>query len=240
MKQISILKPKIKQLSAELLHVLYPQFCYSCSVELLQTNSGICPICSYDLEYTLHENYIEPSSLDQLFWGRVPLEFTFSLLYFNQRTATQRILHDLKYNHRNELGLHFGAEMGERLKKIEAYQSVTALVPVPLHPKKQFIRGYNQAEEIAKGIKSINGTPIRMDLLKRTIFSESQTKKGLMGRWDSMQQIFNAVGNVNANDHFLLVDDVITTGATLEVCARELRNLFPDVRISVASLAVAR
>jgi len=241
MKRVSaLLPPGIKQLSAELLHVLYPQFCYTCSAELIHSPSGVCPICSFDLEYTLHEDYTEPSTLDQLFWGRVSLKFTFSLLYFNQKTATQRILHDLKYNHRNELALHFGQEMGKRLELIEAFKSVTALVPVPLHPKKQFIRGYNQAEEIAKGIAVATGTPIRLDLLTRTIFSESQTKKGLMGRWDSMQQTFNAVGSVRENDHFLLVDDVITTGATLEVCAREIRKLFPDTKISVASLAVAR
>lgn len=233
------LQPKVKRLSAELLHVLYPQFCYGCSMELIDSKSGVCPVCSYDLEYTLHENYTEPSALDQLFWGRVPLEFTFSLLHFNQKTATQRILHDLKYNHRNELGLHFGEEMGKRLLTMERFKSVTTLVPVPLHPKKQFVRGYNQAEEIAKGVALATGLPIRMNLLKRRIYSESQTKKGLLSRWDSMQEIFNATGADLNGGHFLLIDDVITTGATLEVCARELRNRFPEIQISVASLAVA-
>lgn len=229
----------IKGYTNDFLQLIYPQYCYACNDELVGSSSGICPICEIDLSYTLFENYSEPSSLDQLFWGRIKLEATFALLHFNKEGATQKILHDLKYNSRSELGRYYGEEMGRRLKSMEVLKDLTGIIPVPIHPKKEFIRGYNQAEEIAIGLSSVLELPIEHQLLKRKVFAESQTKKGLLSRWENMQEVFKAGKEKAKTGHFLIVDDVITTGSTLEVCVKELQQKFPGIRVSVASLAVA-
>jgi len=233
------LTQQLKNYRNDFLQLIYPQYCYSCHEELVGSTSGICGVCASELQYTLFENYQEPSSLDKLFWGRVKLENTFALLYFKQSGATQRILHDLKYNSRSELGWHYGKEIGARLKQMENLKNLNGIIPVPLHPKKQFIRGYNQAEKIADGIAETLEIPVEHNMLRRQIFAESQTKKGLFSRWENMQQVFKASKQEEKTGHYLLVDDVITTGSTLEVCVKELQQKFPGIRISVASLAVA-
>lgn len=234
------MKPHIKKLSHDLLQIIYPQHCYGCEMELVGSKAGICPVCAMDLEYTLYENYSEATPLDQLFWGRVKLNGTYSLLYFNKEGISQNILHHLKYNSRRDLGHYYGMEVGRKLITQEKFHNIEGLIPVPLHPKKQFVRGYNQAEEIAKGIAETTGIPIRTDLLKRTVFSESQTKKGFLARWESMQNTFNSTKTSTTKGHFLLVDDVITTGATLEVCVRELQTKYHGIELSVASLACGK
>jgi ComF family protein len=233
-------KLSISTFKNDFLQLVYPQNCYGCGTELVGSKAGICPVCTIDLEYTLFENYQEASALDKLFWGRVTLIGTYSLLYFAKTGVSQQILHQLKYNSRKDLGAYYGAEIGKRIQTMENFKDVVGLIPVPLHPKKQFIRGYNQAEELAKGVAEETRLPIRMDLLKRTVFSESQTKKGLLSRWDSMQNIFNSTKQGTETGHFVLIDDVITTGATLEVCAREILKNYPGIKLSVASLAVAK
>lgn len=224
----------------DLLHVLYPQNCLICKNEFNQSKLAICPICSSELAYTHFEDYHEVTNLDKLFWGRVKLEGTYALLRFKQQSSTQHILHELKYKNNPEVGKHFGKEIGLKMKGINKFSDIDALIPVPLHPKKEFIRGYNQAEIICKGIAESSGVALRKDLLKRVSFTESQTKKGRSSRWDNMQNRFKLQGARNTNlRHLVLVDDVATTGSTLETCVRILREEFPKAKISIAVLAVA-
>jgi ComF family protein len=233
------LAQQLKAYRDDFLQLIYPQYCYSCNMELVGSKSGICGVCESELQYTLFENYQEASALDKLFWGRVQLEKTFALLYYTKSGASQRILHDLKYNSRSELGLYYGQEIGQRLKTVNGLNDLSGIIPVPLHPKKQFIRGYNQAEKIADGIAEIINLPVEHQMLRRKVFAESQTKKGLLSRWENMQQVFKASNQQEKSGHYLLVDDVITTGSTLEVCVKELKQKYPGIRVSVASLAVA-
>lgn len=224
----------------DLLHVLYPQTCLVCKHEFNQSKLAICPVCYSELAYTYFEHYPEATNLDKLFWGRVHLEGTYALLRFKQEGSTQQILHELKYRNNPEVGKHFGKQIGLRLKELTKFSDMDALVPVPLHPKKEFTRGYNQAEIICKGISRSSGVPIRKDLLKRTSFTESQTKKGKTSRWDNMQDRFQLKHTERKNlKHLVVVDDVVTTGSTLETCIRILREEFPDAKISIAVLAVA-
>lgn len=224
----------------DLLHVLYPQICLICKNEFNQSKVAICPICSSELAYTHFEDYPEVTNLDKLFWGRVRLEGTYALLRFKQQSSTQQILHELKYKNNPEVGKHFGKEIGLKMKEIGKFSDVDALIPVPLHPKKEFIRGYNQAEIICKGIAESSGVALRKDLLKRVSFTESQTKKGKTSRWDNMQNRFKLQGVKNRKlKHLVVVDDVVTTGSTLETCVRILQEEFPQAKISVAVLAVA-
>ncbi len=224
----------------DLLHVLYPQNCLICKNEFNQSKLAICPICSSELAYTHFENYNAVTNLDKLFWGRVKLEGTYALLRFKQQSSTQQILHELKYKNNPEVGKHFGKEIGLKMKGIGKFSDVDALIPVPLHPKKEFIRGYNQAEIICKGIAESSGIELRKDLLKRVSFTESQTKKGKTSRWDNMQNRFKLQSVKNRTlKHLVVVDDVVTTGSTLETCVRILQKEFPHAKISVAVLAVA-
>ncbi|AEA43794.1 ComF family protein [Fluviicola taffensis] len=232
--------PKFNKWTRDLLHVIYPQNCLICQHEFNQSKLAICPICLSELSYTQFENYQEASNLDKLFWGRVQLAGTYALLRFKQENSTQRILHELKYKNNSEVGIHFGKEMGLKIGLMEQFKDADALIPVPLHPKKEFIRGYNQSEIISKGISETSGIEIRTDLLKRTSFTESQTKKGRTSRWDNMQNRFKLQAKKeNKLQHLIIVDDVATTGSTLETCVRILRNQFPDAKISVVVLAVA-
>ncbi len=231
---------KFNKWTRDLLHVLYPQNCLICKHEFNQSRLAICPICISELSYTNFETYPEATNLDKLFWGRVPLTGTYALLRFRQQNSTQRVLHELKYNNNMEIGLHFGKELGVILRQIPAFSDMDALVPVPLHPKKEFIRGYNQAEVICRGIAETSNVSLRKDLLKRTSFTESQTRKNRTSRWDNMQNRF-MLRTVKAQDlqHLVVVDDVVTTGSTLETCVRILQKQFPKAKISIAVLAVA-
>jgi ComF family protein len=123
---------------------------------------------------------------------------------------------------------------------MEAFKSVDALVPVPLHHKKEFIRGYNQAEELAKGIQAVTNIPLQTEILKRIVFTESQTKKGKLSRWENMQQKF-AYDTSPKHDfkHIAIIDDVVTTGSTIETCSRMLMEAYPNAKISIISLATA-
>lgn len=224
----------------DLLHVLYPQNCLICRHEFNQSKLAICPVCSSELAYTYFEDYPEATRLDKLFWGRVHLTGTYALLRFKEQSSTQRILHELKYKNNPEVGKHFGKELGLKMKQIGTFSDMDALIPVPLHPKKEFMRGYNQAEMICKGISETTGVTIRKDLLKRTSFTESQTKKSKTSRWDNMQNRFKLQARKqNELQHLVVVDDVVTTGSTLETCVRILRAEFPKAKISIAVLAVA-
>lgn len=224
----------------DLLHVLYPQNCIICRHEFNQSKLAICPICLSELAYTHFEDYTGETNLDKLFWGRVRLEGTYALLRFKQQNSTQQILHELKYKDNPEVGRYFGKEIGTKLKGLAKFSDVDALVPVPLHPKKEFARGYNQAEVICKGIAESSGIMLRKDLLKRISFTESQTKKGKSSRWENMQNRFRIQGTKSTGlKHLLIIDDVVTTGSTLETCVRILQQEFPDVKISIAVLAVA-
>lgn len=232
--------PNFNKWVRDLLHVIYPQNCLICEAEFNQSKLAICPVCSSELVYTYFEDYPGTTNLDKLFWGRVKLEGTYALLRFKQLNSTQKILHELKYKNNPEVGKHFGKELGAKMKQIEVFSSIDALVPVPLHPKKEFIRGYNQAELICKGISDATGVPVRKDLLKRTSFTESQTRKSRTSRWDNMQNRFKGqVKKQGTLRHLVIVDDVVTTGSTLETCVRILQQEFPEAKISIAVLAVA-
>lgn len=226
---------------SDLLHVMYPNFCLICDVETAHSPSAVCPVCENDLQYTHYEDYSEPTVLDQLFWGRVPIHQTYAMLQFEKENTTQAILHALKYKDRPDVARYFGERLGEKIKQQSRFADLEALIPVPLHPNKEFLRGYNQSRLLSEGIALALNIPIRSDLLKRIVFTESQTKKGKELRWENMQDRFEsqAKGTVELK-HVAVVDDVVTTGSTLETCVRRLQETLPDAKISVISLAMAK
>lgn len=224
----------------DLLHLIYPQMCVVCGVESNLSSLAICPVCINELDYTHFEKYTEPTHLDKLFWGRVPLQGSYALLKFKKAGTAQSLLHELKYKNNPEIGIYFGKEIGLQLLKLPAFSDVDALVPVPLHARKQFIRGYNQAELICQGIAETSKIPMRKNLLKRSSFTESQTKKNRESRWENMQNRFQIkTKKSKAISHLVLVDDVVTTGSTLETCLKILKSRFPDTKVSVVVMAMA-
>jgi len=228
-----------RQPKQDLLHLIFPSKCILCSGEW-PSNEPICSFCYEELQFTGFENYTEPTELDTLFWGRVQLKSSFALLYFNQNSSTQKILHALKYQNKPEAGRILGKEIGLRLRKRADFNDVDVIVPVPLHPKKQFVRGYNQSEELAKGVSEITGIALDKTFIGKLKHTGSQTKQGRFGRWDNVATNFS-VNNKRTNyKHLMIVDDVITTGATLEAMILSIHEVLPELKISIVSLALTK
>nr|WP_199078355.1 ComF family protein [Pedobacter sp. ASV19] len=220
----------------DLAGLLFPRLCSSCSRPLLQAERVICLKCGYDLPYTDFHLFVD-NPLARQFWGRVPIHGATALLYFNKGGKTQKMIHNLKYGQQTEIGLFLGRKMAERLLCTEYYQDIDLIIPVPLHPRKMRKRGYNQSQFLAEGIAEILGIQINNKTLIRKTATQSQTKKDRYTRFQNLQHVFKVVNkNAIQGKHILLVDDVVTTGATLESCAAELQK--HDVkRLSIAAAA---
>lgn len=221
-----------------LLQVVFPTHCINCGHQDVINKSNLCLTCYDALPRTSFENSNEETHLDKLFWGRVLVENTFAYLYFTENSTTQHLLHELKYKGQKDIGLFFGEKIGDYLNvnKIQ----LDALVPVPLHHRKQFKRGFNQAESIAKGIQIATDLKLDVKSIKRAVYTDSQTKKSLISRWENMKNKFVISDSIKKYNHIALVDDVITTGSTLEAIIVEIRKVHPELKISILSLAVTR
>ncbi len=241
-KQTSIWIQKVTRWKDDLLHLIYPDLCLICSQELTHNSISICPICDSDLKFTFFENFTEPTALDQLFWGRVPLASTCAFLHFQQESSTQEILHAIKYKGKKELAVAMGRRFGEKLTSNSTkFGHIQALIPVPLHPKKQFMRGYNQSEMIARGIAETLGAEVVTDLLTKGKHTDSQTKKNKFMRWDNVSEVFVVdTSKYTHLQHIALVDDVVTTGSTLEAAIQKILEVMPHIQVTVLSLAIAK
>ena len=221
-------------------HLLFPSTCLQCSQELSRFEAHICAFCWDKLQRTYFESYEDASGMDQLFWGRIELTETFALYYFEKEKPIQEILHALKYQFKAPLGRHFGEIMGKAILNSQKYKRIEALIPVPIHAQKRFVRGYNQSELLAEGIAKILELPILLDAVEKKSNNMSQTGKNRFLRWDNASEQF-CLGKIPISyRHIALVDDVITTGSTLEAMAQLLRAKYPDLQISLLSFAIAK
>lgn len=151
----------------------------------------------------------------------------------------QKVVHELKYKNNPGIGLLMGSLFGNDIKDSDPIREIDLIIPIPLHPKRQKQRGYNQSEEIAKGIAEQIGIDLNTTTLVRTVNNPSQTRNNRIERWKNVEDIFSVIDvNILVNKHILLVDDVITTGSTIEACAKELLKC-EGIKISIASLAIA-
>jgi ComF family protein len=220
----------------ELLGIFYPRLCCGCNATLAKNEKFICTRCLLHLPLTnFHRE--KDNALEKLFWGRVPFERAYSFMYFKKGGTVQRLLHELKYKGNKDLGEFLGSMMGETI--IEAKEKIDAVVAVPLHRLKLRKRGYNQSDFIAKGLSGRLNVPDISASVKRRKFTETQTRKSRFERWENVADVF-VLDEEKAleNRHVLLVDDVITTGATIEACAQSLLKV-AGCRVSVASIAMA-
>lgn len=233
-------KKQVRLVTDGFINLLFPEVCVGCETELSVRENYLCYSCWESIHLTYFEGFKEPSSLDKLFWGRVELNATYALFYFEREKASQKLLHALKYQFKGNLGVYLGKIAASKLVNHTVFKEVQALIPVPLHPKKAFIRGYNQSEKIAQGIASVWKIPVIQQEVLKTKHTESQTKKDQFQRWDNVTSIFKVKGNLSNYQHIAIVDDVITTGATLESMAQELIEANPTLQISIISLALAK
>lgn len=227
-----------RRLFKDFVGLLFPDLCNACGIQLFHGENQICTKCLYDLPYTDYHLHTENRVAKQL-WGRLPLNAAMAMLYFRKGTKVQTLLHNLKYNGKTDVGLVLGKLLGTRLKNSPLYQDIDYIIPVPLHQKKERKRGYNQCSYIANGISEAMDLPVSETHLIRTIATESQTKKARYTRYENMLEVFAVknIGELNQK-HILLVDDVLTTGATLEACANILLKNGVS-KISIATIAFA-
>lgn len=220
----------------DFISLFYPRVCYACGNSMFSNEEVICTFCRFHLPKTgFHGQKDNP--LSKTFWGRVQLENVSACFYFSKGSRVQHLMHQFKYRGRWEIGVYLGRLYGSELKESDAFKDVDMVIPVPLHPNKLRKRGYNQSEKFAQGLSQSMGIELNTATLLRTHASETQTRKSRFSRWENVKEIF-VVKNPEkiAGKHILLVDDVITTGATIEACAQHLLN-HEGTRVSVASLA---
>jgi len=229
---------QISRLATDLISLLFPELCQACGTHLYYGEKEICTKCLYDLPYTDYHLFTENRVAKQL-WGRLPCNAAMAMLYFKKGTKVQNLIHSLKYKDQVEVGIRLGNLLGERLKLSEQYMGIDLIIPVPLHQKKERLRGYNQSKYIADGIAQVLQAEVNTTQLLRKRSTESQTKKSRYTRYENMESVFH-VNNASLlkDKHILLVDDVITTGATLEACGLSLLNC-EIKKLSIAALAFA-
>ena len=216
--------------------LFFPEYCFACQAPLVRGEKYLCTGCIS----ALPRSTFDPAQ-DSIIRRRLAniqrLEFAFSFLKFIKGGKTQKIMHHLKYNNYPGIGIMLGRWFGHELKRM--LPPCDVIVPVPLHQKKQRERGYNQSEKIAEGISETVGIPVGHDVAIRTVHSGTQTRKSRQERWKNVATIFQITdAEAVAGKHILIVDDIITTGATLEALALELQNAGVH-KISVATLAMA-
>ena len=227
---------KLKAWLKALTHIFFPDLCYTCNRTLMESESFLCSYCICKLPLT---NYHLRTShlLEQQFRGKFPYEKVTAFLHFEKDSIIQEMIHQIKYRNGESLGRWAGNLMAEEIISSGFFNNIDVIVPVPLHRKKLKERGYNQAEVIAQGVAEVCKLPINRQALQKVIYNTSQTKKGRYERWLNSEGAFKVTTPEDfAGKHVLLIDDVITTGATISMCAQCIREC-AGVRISVLSLA---
>jgi len=222
----------------DFISLIFPQVCASCGNSLYKNEQTLCTYCVYHLPKTnFHLNNDNPVA--KIFWGRVDILSAGAFYGFNKGGRVQHIIHQLKYKGRKEVGFAVGKLYGYELKMCDSFKTVDTIIPVPLHPKKIKKRGYNQSESFAEGLSASMEVPANVKTLFRAHESETQTKKSRFSRWQNVESIFQLKDLKSLEGkHVLLVDDVVTTGATLEACAQTLKQV-PGIKFSVATIAYA-
>lgn len=221
----------------DLLQLFFPALCAGCGSMLISGESFLCMNCTNRLPRTHYHNWSD-NPVASLFWGRVRLEQATAWCLFQKESLFRDLVHTLKYADNPMLGVALGRAFARDLAG-SPFRACDYLVPVPLHKKKSRSRGYNQSEQIALGMSSVMGIPVLSDLLIRPVGHATQTHRHRYERWENVEGSFSLQNSQRAEgNHLLLVDDVITTGATLEACAQQLLSI-PQVRVSIAVLGVA-
>lgn len=220
-----------------MLNILFPRVCGGCNSVLRNSENALCTKCVHILPLACHHR-TEDTGMKNIFYGRIAVENATALLYFQKKGITQRILHNLKYKGDERVGSYFGKWLGSELSEIPAYRNIDMIIPVPLHKQKLKKRGYNQVAGFAKEIGMSLNIPYNDTVLLKISKTSSQVFKQRFSRFRSQEVFTINTPEVIENKHILLVDDILTTGATLESCANQLQK-FSNVKLSFATIAIA-
>ena len=225
---------RLKEIRDSVIHLLFPHICSGCGNDIPDPVSSLCLRCLDALPETNFESHPD-NPVEKKLWGRLKVENAAAQYYFTGESLMKRLMHQFKYRGNKELGLQLGRMMGDNLGRSGRF-NVDALVPLPLFPAKEKRRGYNQAAILCDGIAESLQVPVLKDIIIRSEHTDTQTKKKRIERWQNMEGKFIVVKpDAIQNKHLLLVDDVITTGATLEACGSELLKA-GNTRLSIATL----
>lgn len=198
----------------------------------------LCTNCRHEMPLTQYHHDSKNEAVKK-FYGKIPIEHASALLYFNKRGIVQELIHNLKYKGHEEIGTVLGSWYAEDLKELQLQNPFEIVIPVPLHSKKFRERGYNQVTAFGETLAKELNLTFDDSILYRKKYAKTQSKKNLLGRSENIDSTFDVrFSEENQNKHFLIVDDVLTSGATLEACARALLKI-PGARISIACMAIA-
>ena len=223
-----------------ILDLIAPRVCPVCGNRLGYDEKIVCQSCLNDIPYTNYHKDPENNYLARLFWKRLPIERAAALFFYHPQAEYANIIYDLKYHNRPEIGHFMGEYMAQMFSGEGFFSDIDYIIPVPLSSKRQRRRGYNQSLEIARGINHITRIPILTDAIVRTTFHGSQTHLRHTEREENVEGAFVSTGKHNlTNRHILLVDDVITTGATVVSCAAPLVK-YEGIKISIVSLGFTK
>lgn len=225
-------------LHEHLLNLFFPNLCLICNKTLNADEKQICIRCILDIPRTNY-HLRSDNPVEKRFWGKAQVHRATSFYFFQKGSAFQKLIHQLKYKGNTEVGIIIGKHAAVDLMESGFFTDIDYLIPVPLHPKKLASRGYNQCDLIAQGISAITHIPINNDTLKRIKENCTQTKKTIFERFENTQDIF-VLSNKNTlqQKHILLIDDVLTTGSTLEACINEIHKS-EGVKVSIFTIALA-
>ena len=228
----------LKNIVSSTLHLLYPHLCTGCGSDLLQENNLLCLHCINNLPHT---NFAQHNNnpVEKIFWGRIPITAAHSEFYFEKEFLIQQLIHQLKYKNNTAIGFYLGELMGKTLLASNRFNNIDYLIPLPLYPDKEHKRGFNQATIICNGMSEVMNIPVLNDNVIRQKFTETQTRKHRAERWENVEGSFKIKNpEILKGKNILLVDDVITTGATLEACGSAVLQT-EGVKLYIATLSHA-
>lgn len=217
--------------------LFYPRICPACGMLLMYGERVICTECLIHLPKSNYHKF-EDNPVAKVFWGRAQISNATAFYVFEKGSKYQKLIHKMKYKGQKEIGTELGKMFGEDLKNTD-FHSIDNIIPVPLHPRKLKKRGFNQAELIANGLGDSMNIPIDTESLNRIVANPTQTRKNRIERWQNVSGIFEVENSlILENKHVLIVDDVLTTGSTLEACVTAFSEI-PGIKVSIAVLAYA-
>lgn len=227
---------KVKSYLKDFSHLLYPHNCEGCGTDVLNDDAILCTKCLLELPETNFCN-TKNNPVEKTFYGRLNIANATSAYYFTKDSLLQHLMFQLKYRNNKNVGIYLGKQLGYQLQQAERFKDVDILIPLPLNPKKEMQRGYNQSTIICEGIASVWQKPIVKNAVARIQFTETQTQQDRIHRWQNMQHVFAVTDeNLIRGKHVLLIDDVVTTGATLESCGNAILQI-PETKLSIATIA---
>ncbi|GIV33647.1 MAG: amidophosphoribosyltransferase [Chitinophagales bacterium] len=223
---------------SDFIGLFFPHSCEACGRTLTKGEDILCLFCLYAMPQT-HYHLEKDNPAEKLFWGRADVQRAAALYFYHSRSRVQHLLHAIKYHGKKEIAYKLGHLYGSMLSGTPFAEGINLIVPVPLHEKKKRQRGYNQSDYFAMGLSESMEIPWSANILKRKIYTQTQTAKSRFERWGNVHEVFFLPHAPSIQGkHILLVDDVITTGATLEACTHTLQQA-EAVKVSIAAIAIA-